>query len=47
MTFLDGDRVTLKMGVLIDGVVYPLQGQPPVATTKGWGVVPGSRPRRR
>jgi hypothetical protein len=24
-------------GVLIDGAVYPLAGQPPVATSKGWG----------
>jgi hypothetical protein len=24
-------------GIEIDGVVSPLGGQPPVATTKGWG----------
>jgi hypothetical protein len=47
MVFLDGDRVTLKFGILIDGTVYGLGGQPPVATTKGWGLVPGSKPRRR
>jgi hypothetical protein len=46
MTFVDGDRVTLSQGILIDGVVYPLQGQPPMAETKGWGLVPGSKLRR-
>jgi len=24
-------------GVTIDGVQYKLAGQPPIATTKGWG----------
>jgi len=24
-------------GVVIDGAVYPLQGQPPVAVSQGWG----------
>jgi hypothetical protein len=24
-------------GHVIDGVPYPLQGEPPVATSKGWG----------
>lgn len=24
-------------GVTIDGVVYPLDGQPPVAASRGWG----------
>jgi hypothetical protein len=24
-------------GVIIDGAVYQLAGQPPVATSKGWG----------
>lgn len=24
-------------GVVIDGAVYVLAGQPPVATSKGWG----------
>jgi hypothetical protein len=28
-------------GVEVDGAVYPLQGEPPTATTKGWGKVPG------
>lgn len=27
-------------GVVIDGVVYPLEGQPPVARSKGWGILP-------
>jgi hypothetical protein len=30
-------------GVVIDGVIYPVQGQPPRAETHGWGVVPGSK----
>jgi hypothetical protein len=25
------------LGVVIDGVVYPLEGQPPVAVSHGWG----------
>jgi hypothetical protein len=29
-------------GILIDGVIYPLQGEPPIAKTKGWGHVPGT-----
>lgn len=29
-------------GLEVDGAVYPLQGEPPLATTKGWGRVPGS-----
>jgi hypothetical protein len=32
-------------GIVIDGVPYPLEGQPPVAQTRGWGIVPGSKPR--
>jgi hypothetical protein len=24
-------------GVVIDGVVYPLQGEPPIAVSHGWG----------
>jgi hypothetical protein len=28
-------------GLEIDGAVYPLDGQPPLATTNGWGQVPG------
>jgi len=27
----------LPSGVVIDGAVYQLEGQPPVATSKGWG----------
>jgi hypothetical protein len=30
-----------KGGVVIDGVVTPLAGEPPVAVTHGWGRVPG------
>jgi hypothetical protein len=30
-------------GVDVDGAVYPLQGEPPLATTKGWGRVPGQQ----
>jgi hypothetical protein len=38
-----GDRVAGdSAGVLIDGVIYPLQGVPPIAQTKGWGHVPGT-----
>jgi hypothetical protein len=37
-----GDHVAGNgAGVLIDGVIYPLQGEPPVAKTHGWGRVPG------
>jgi hypothetical protein len=28
-------------GVVIDGTIYPVQGQPPRAETHGWGQVPG------
>ena len=31
-----------QAGILIDGVIYPLEGEPPVATTQGWGQVPGT-----
>lgn len=27
-------------GLEIDGMVSPLQGQPPVAVSKGWGTLP-------
>jgi hypothetical protein len=37
-----GDRAGNNAGVIIDGQVWPLQGEPPIAKTKGWGVVPGS-----
>jgi hypothetical protein len=37
-----GDRVAgNSAGVLIDGVIYRLQGEPPIAKTRGWGRVPG------
>jgi hypothetical protein len=29
-------------GIVLDGAVYPLAGQPPVAVSKGWGRPPGS-----
>jgi hypothetical protein len=29
-------------GIEVDGARYPLAGQPPLATTNGWGRVPGS-----
>jgi len=29
-------------GIDLDGEHYQLDGQPPVATTKGWGKVPGT-----
>ena len=38
-----GGRGGPAAGVIIDGDIYPLQGEPPVATTKGWGIVPGSQ----
>jgi hypothetical protein len=28
-------------GIVIDGVVTPLSGEPPIARTNGWGRVPG------
>jgi hypothetical protein len=28
-------------GTVVDGETYQLDGQPPPATTKGWGRVPG------
>ena len=27
----------IPSGIVVDGAVYPLEGQPPVATTHGWG----------
>ena len=30
-----------EAGILIDGTIYPLQGEPPIAKTDGWGRVPG------
>ena len=33
--------------LIIDGDIYPLQGEPPVATTKGWGIVSRRSQRRR
>jgi hypothetical protein len=27
----------VKAGIVIDGVVYPLAGEPPIAVTHGWG----------
>ena len=35
-----GGRGGPKAGIVIDGVIYPLEGEPPVATTHGWGQVP-------
>jgi hypothetical protein len=32
-----GLRSLAKGGVVIDGVVYPLAGEPPIAVTHGWG----------
>jgi hypothetical protein len=31
-----------EAGIFIDGVIYPLQGEPPIATTKRSGQVPGT-----
>jgi hypothetical protein len=28
-------------GIVIDGVIYPLECEPPIAQTHGWGIVPG------
>jgi hypothetical protein len=36
-----GGQAGPKAGVIIDGAVYPLEGEPPTAETKGWGEVPG------
>ncbi len=36
--------VPTSSGIVIDSVAYPLEGQPPVARTRGWGIVPGSKP---
>jgi hypothetical protein len=30
-----------RAGILVDGELYRLSGEPPTATTKGWGKVPG------
>jgi hypothetical protein len=30
-----------EAGILIDGTIYPLQGEPPIAKTDDWGRVPG------
>jgi hypothetical protein len=30
-------RPSHPSGVVIDGAVYPVAGEPPVATSKGWG----------
>ena len=30
-------RPRTKAGIVIDGVVTPLQGEPPIAVTHGWG----------
>ena len=38
-----GGRGGVGAGVIIDGVIYPLQGEPPIAKTHGWGIVPGSK----
>jgi hypothetical protein len=39
-----GDRVAGNAaGILIDGVITPLAGEPPVAKTNGWGRVPGTQ----
>jgi hypothetical protein len=34
-------RYGSRAGVEIDGAIYPLEGEPPTATTKGWGKIPG------
>jgi hypothetical protein len=34
---LAGEEACASAGVVIDGVVTPLQGEPPVAVTHGWG----------
>jgi hypothetical protein len=36
-----GGRRGTTGGVVIDGAVYPLEGEPPVVKTNGWGRVPG------
>jgi len=28
-------------GIVIDGTVHRLEGEPPIATSNGWGIVPG------
>jgi hypothetical protein len=30
-----------RAGIVVDGELYRLGGEPPTATTKGWGKVPG------
>ncbi len=35
---LTGQRAPVAtMGIVVDGAVYPLDGQPPAAVTHGWG----------
>jgi hypothetical protein len=31
----NGDHI--PSGIVVDGAVYPLEGQPPVARSHGWG----------
>ncbi len=35
-------RYGTRAGIEVDGELHRLQGEPPTATTKGWGKVPGS-----
>jgi hypothetical protein len=37
-----GGQGGIAAGVIIDGEIFKLQGEPPIAQTKGWGIVPGS-----
>jgi len=38
---LGGRVLGTSAGILIDGVITPLGGEPPIAQTHGWGQVPG------
>jgi hypothetical protein len=36
-----GIKSFARGGIVIDDLVTPLQGEPPIAVTHGWGRVPG------
>ena len=42
----EGPGPATATGVVVDGVLYPLAGQPPVAVSRGWGDLSFLRWRR-
>lgn len=45
-TFIGPDRSGTSGGLVIDGAVYALEGEPPVAASHGWGDLAWLRWRR-